>query len=429
MKLPSLLVVSALLFWLSFNGYGFLLYVSCIPLFYVLHTEKTSRKGKGIILLGILGTIGATCWWMSGYSLESFLFASIFVTSAISGGLSIGQALHLRNIPFLRTYAYSFGLLCSFLLFSMYKPLSFLLSWQIVLPLQPASTPLLTPLGVLFFVFLGQEAIVHLCIARERKNITLLIFAVSLGVLFTPVTTSFVPQEMMRIGLIQGNIQESWEWRVTHAQEILTHYLSLSYKAVEQNATLIIWPEYALPIDIFQERDSKDQLHAFVNKVNRSLLIGTLKKVQLPAFPHIRHADSAVLFTPGTTNTQVITSTTPFPTERWVIPDKWGPSMITVNNQAFAVLLCFEEVAPGIANNKAKNTQGVLVLANDYLIPSERGVRIASSFTALRAVETRKAILRVANTGETKIVLANGKTVAALPLNQEGVLIYDFPFV
>lgn len=87
---------SALLFWFSFNGFGFALLGAGIPLFYILHTYSLSKREMYLGASTLFLTIGATCWWMIFFSRSLFLLATSYVTLIVGGGIALGMYIRRR---------------------------------------------------------------------------------------------------------------------------------------------------------------------------------------------------------------------------------------------------------------------------------------------------------------------------------------------
>ena len=195
-----------------------------------------------------------------------------------------------------------------------------------VLPFQPLSTAYITPLGVLGCLFAGQEMLVYVWKkGREVKKYAF--YALCFFLMLFPASAP-LSEQTIRVGLIQGNIQETWEWREEHAYDIFLHYRSLSQEALKHNVTLLLWPEYALPVDLFQEREVYQQVQAFVDTSKVTPIFGTLKKVSLSEQPGVKHANIALIVTPNASSISFIASRNPFPTETWVAQERDRKSVV-----------------------------------------------------------------------------------------------------
>jgi apolipoprotein N-acyltransferase len=106
-------------------------------------------------------------------------------------------------------------------------------------------------------------------------------------------------------------------------------------------------------------------------------------------------------------------------------------SALRVGDARIGVSICWEAVFPEIARAAVNGGAQVLVnLSNDSWFEVTSGPRIHFLFGRLRAVETRRAVLRAANLGVTAVVLPDGSvaaqssgrantTVASVPLLSE----------
>ena len=82
--------------------------------------------------------------------------------------------------------------------------------------------------------------------------------------------------DKVKVGLIQPNINPWKKWDKGNLNEQLDLYLSLSEKAVNDGAKLIVWPESALPVYLLSGNYERqvDRIKQFVSSKNIFLLTG-----------------------------------------------------------------------------------------------------------------------------------------------------------
>ena len=89
-------------------------------------------------------------------------------------------------------------------------------------------------------------------------------------------------------------------------------------------------------------------------------------------------------------------------------------------------LICYEDIMPQPARLAARRGARVLVnLTNDMWFGPTRAPYQHRNAAAFRAVENRRSLVRVTNTGVTSIIDAMGREQAALPIYQRDTLIDD----
>lgn len=105
-------------------------------------------------------------------------------------------------------------------------------------------------------------------------------------------------------------------------------------------------------------------------------------------------------------------------------------SPLSLDNWKIGPLICFEDIFPEISRTLAKKGANLLInITNDawYGISSAPYHHLA--LASLRAVETRRAMVRATNTGVTAVIEPTGKIAVASPLFEKGVLVHQVPLL
>ncbi|MGB1020521.1 MAG: apolipoprotein N-acyltransferase [Flavobacteriaceae bacterium] len=88
-----------------------------------------------------------------------------------------------------------------------------------------------------------------------------------------------------------------------------------------------------------------------------------------------------------------------------------------------APIICYESVYGAFVSDYVKQGATFLaIISNDAWWDNTEGHRQLLRYTQLRAIETRRAIARSANTGISALINARGELVNSLPYGQKGVL-------
>jgi apolipoprotein N-acyltransferase len=97
-----------------------------------------------------------------------------------------------------------------------------------------------------------------------------------------------------------------------------------------------------------------------------------------------------------------------------------------VKGARLGVLICYESVFPDLTRREVKRGADVLVnITNDAWYGESSAPYQLLAMTAMRAVETKVPIVRVANTGVSSIIEADGSITARTPLFKRGTEIED----
>lgn len=104
-----------------------------------------------------------------------------------------------------------------------------------------------------------------------------------------------------------------------------------------------------------------------------------------------------------------------------------GSPVIDADGLTIAPLVCYEAIFPELARAAVRAGAAVLVnISNDaWLTPT--AARQHFLFARLRAVEQRRALVRVANRGITAVVDPDGSARIAADGDEPGMLIADIP--
>jgi apolipoprotein N-acyltransferase len=230
----------------------------------------------------------------------------------------------------------------------------------------------------------------------------------------------------LKVGLVQGNIDQSVKWDESFQMETLKIYNKLSSKVAEEKPDLILWPETATP---FFFQDAK-QYQSFVldipKKTNAFLLFGAPSyKIQKGK---VNHYNSAYLVSPLGELVGKYDKIHLVPFGEYVplqdllfrigslgegIGDfKPGKEIFNFSlpQGQFGVLICFEIIFPDLSRRFVKKGANFLVtITNDAWFGRTSAPYQHFSMATFRAVENRVFIARAANTGITGFIDPRGK--------------------
>jgi len=232
----------------------------------------------------------------------------------------------------------------------------------------------------------------------------------------------------LRIGLAQGNIDQSVKWDESFQKETLQIYEKLSSKVAEEKPDLIIWPETATPFFFQDAKEYQPFILDIPKKTNAFLLFGTPSyKIQKGK---VSHYNSAYLFSPTGEWVGKYDKIHLVPFGEYVpmrdllffigslgegIGDfKSGNEIFNFSlpQGKFGVLICFEIIFPDLARRFVKKGANFLVtITNDAWFGRTSAPYQHFSTAAFRAVENRVFVARAANTGITGLIDPKGKIV------------------
>jgi apolipoprotein N-acyltransferase len=245
--------------------------------------------------------------------------------------------------------------------------------------------------------------------------------------------------ETMRIGVVQGNIAQDLKWSPQLQQETLTNYIGQSRGLIEKNhPSLVVWPETALPF--------YPVAHPLLQPVRNLAVQGQISLLTgAPWYEQDdgsgdgqglrRYYNSALLFDASGQITDKYSKSHLVPFGEYVPLKKFLPFLAPVveavgdfrpgviqhplacQNARIGVLICFESIFPDIARKWVGVKANILVnLTNDAWYGRSSAPYHSLAMTVLRAVETRRSLVRAANTGFSGFIDPLGRMRMVSPL-------------
>jgi apolipoprotein N-acyltransferase len=296
--------------------------------------------------------------------------------------------------------------------------------------------------GVSFLVML-VNVVIYLAAsgqrpAAKRKKECLLFLILILSILsygyykiyHLPFSGQHLP---VRVSLIQGNIPQELKWKQGTEGLIISKYIALTERAARDNPDLIIWPEAAFPSLIEEGSVSYGKVVSMAGQIKAPLLLGAVR------LKNSLYYNSAVLISGQGKEIAVYDKLHLVPFGEYIplrkllpfletiapIGDIAGGKEYTVFSCCpvsavqcplhFSVLICFEDLFPGLSRRFVNKGAGFLVnITNDawYKKTSASGQHLQAS--AFRALENRVFLVRAANTGISAFIAPSGKITAVL---------------
>ena len=244
------------------------------------------------------------------------------------------------------------------------------------------------------------------------------------------------------VGVVQGNIDQSQKWDPAFQQETLKRYRELSKQAAAANPApeLLVWPETAAPFFYRLEEKLTAQLTEIVKETGTPLLFGSPGVTIVEGKPRLQNRaylvnGSAILegvyakqhlvpFGEYVPLQQVL-----FFIHRLVeaagdfVPGN-DPSPLILDRQPFGVLICYEDIFPGLARAAVERGATSLInITNDAWYGTSSAPYQHLELARWRAIEFRVPLIRAANTGISSIFDAIGKSCGTIPLEQSGFLV------
>jgi apolipoprotein N-acyltransferase len=452
MKKKDLLLslLSGILLILSFPNFDleFLAWFALVPLFYAIEGKGTFHSFLLGFLTGIVSFLGILYWIivavhtygnipliLSGIILLLLvLYLSLFIGVFTFLIRYIQMRLKLQTILFAPLLWVSLEYLRSFFLTGF--------PWANLGYTQYLNLPFIQMADItgtygLSFVILLVNATLFDVIRQWPKKafpvrevvitgILLLAFLIYGYVKMGTIDRQMVDQPSLKVGLVQGNINQAIKWDESFQRETLRIYERLSLKVAEGKPDLIIWPETATPFFFQEAREYQLIILDIPARTNAFLLFGT------PAFKiergKINHYNSAFLASPSKELIGAYDKIHLVPFGEYVpLSDllfslgslgegignfKSGKRIYNfpLPQSKFGVLICFEIIFPDLCRRFVKEGADFLVtITNDAWFGRTSAPFQHFAIASFRAVENRVFIARAANTGITGFIDPNGR--------------------
>lgn len=437
----------------------FLAWVSLVPLLFALQ-RKSPRQSFGLGFVGGFIYYAILLYWIPyvpahygnmPVSLSILIYLLLVVLMCLSWALFgyIFSAVHRAyprtayvaapfiwvSMEFVLAYIFT-GFPWGLLGYSQVKNLAFL---------QLASVT--SVYGLSFGLVFLQSFFVFSISTRKRSpfffalGAILLLHAAGFYVLKAPQAS----EETFKAAVIQGNVSSDIYWdRISPEEisELFDRHLKLSQQASAEDAGLIVWPEFSVPLCFSCTEPLyvtfKEELFRFVQQTDRTLLLGTNETAvedgelyfyntalclhpdlsmsqyyKMHLVPFGEYTPYKKVFSFIQSVTHAIGDVTPG--RRYVLHD--------YNKIKFGSPICYEVIFPGLVRKFARaGAQFLVTITNDGWYGRSASPHQHFLIAVFRAVENRRYLLRAATTGISGFVDPYGRILSHSDLMTETVL-------
>jgi apolipoprotein N-acyltransferase len=443
-------LLSGILLILSFPNFDleFLAWFALVPLLYSIEGKRLVRSFKLGFLTGIISFFGILYWIIVAVhtygNVPLILSGFILLLLVAYLSLFIGAFTYLTRFIQIRS-GLQFTLFTPFLWVALEYLRSFLLTgfpWANLGYSQYLNLPFIQmaditgAYGLSFVILLVNATLFGVLHQWSKKNfpfkqvvvtaIILLGFLIYGYIKMGSVDRQMIQNPPLKIGLVQGNIDQSIKWDKSFQIETLKIYGKLSSRVAEEKPDLIIWPETATPFFFQDAKEFQPFILDIPKKTDAFLLFGTpTYKIQKGK---INHYNSAYLVSPSGEPVGKYDKIHLVPFGEYVpvqdllffigslgegIGDfKSGKEIFNFSlpQGKFGVLICFEIIFPDLCRRFVKRGANFLVtITNDAWFGRTSAPYQHFSMATFRAVENRVFVARAANTGITGIIDPRGK--------------------
>ncbi len=468
----ALALLSGVLLAASFPKYGHpaFAWTALAPLLIavVIEVQRTAalspRRGR-VFVLG----------WIAGFTHFSLTVSWVVEVMSLHGGLPVVMAWLVMFL--LAAYLALYPALCAVLVGRAIRrfglaglwlaPLIWVATewlrgwvgggfpWALLGTSQSGVTPIIQlasvtgVFGVSVLLALVSTAAAVLALTRERRHMIAGVATLGLVAVVAALGTwrvaggALVTQgPVVKVGLLQGNVEQNQKWDPAFKAVILDRYLALSRRVISEGARLVVWPEASTPFFLEAEPAAAAPIRALARASRTPMIVGTdeyerdadgdrvynsavaigedgvsvggYRKMQLVPFGEYVPLKSLLFFVgplvekvsdfaPGT-----------------------EPTVLDVAGIRTGVAICYEVVYPWIPRAfVAGGAQLLTTITNDAWFGRSSAPHQHFAQAAVRAVEQGRYLIRAANTGISGVVDPYGRTLLTTPLFEEAAVTAD----
>ena len=300
--------------------------------------------------------------------------------------------------------------------------------------------------GLSFLVALVSAAAAVVALSRRRQQ---LIAAVGVLLLVAGVAAAGVMRlsdnrlttsgRALRIGLVQGNVEQQQKYDARYKEAILSRYLRLSRETMLVGAAVVVWPEASTPFFLDNDSALAAPIRTLAAQARVPFVIGTDEYDGT----HIFNSASVIGADGKTTGSYRKMHLVPFgefvplkkllffvgPLVEAVSDFTAGtdPVVLDLGNDIHgSVAICYESTYPSLTRTFVNaGAQFLMVITNDAWFGNSSAPYQHFQMGAMRAIETGRYMTRAANTGITAVVDPYGRVIKRAEMFQPTSLTAD----
>ena len=255
----------------------------------------------------------------------------------------------------------------------------------------------------------------------------------------------------IRVGLVQGNVDQATKWDAAHASSIFNDHLRLTRHALGQGAEFVLWPESSMPFFFEEDLIQSERMRALARDLGVPILFGS-DQVIWRNLNGRRAVDklynAAFLVRPDGSTAGIYRKMhlVPFgeyvpykellffaaPLVEAVSDFSAGESLelLPVGNHRVNTAICYEIVYPDLVRRGvAAGSELVTTITNDAWFGATSAPDQHFAQGSMRAIENGRYLVRSANTGISGIVDPYGRVLEQTAIFQQAVVVGTVRFL
>ena len=251
--------------------------------------------------------------------------------------------------------------------------------------------------------------------------------------------------EPIRIGMIQGNVDQAQKWDVKRASAIFQDYVNMTRQAIREGAQLVLWPESSTPFLFEEDLPAANVVRTLAQQARVPIVFGS---DQIERGRPDRYFNSAFLVrADGTTGgvyrkmhlvpfgeyvpfQRLLFFAAPLTEQAGTFSPGLNPELLPVDGHRLSVAICYEVVYPDLVRQfVAGGSELLTTITNDAWFGKTSAPVQHFQQAAMRAIENGRYLVRCANTGISGIVDPYGRVLAQTPIFESAVLVGEARFL
>ena len=294
---------------------------------------------------------------------------------------------------------------------------------------------------------------VNMCVAYaflNRKKIKLMAACVAAVLVFqygVGTALYLLPVDSdstVRVAAVQGNISSNEKWSFSSQARTLRVYEEYTLKAAEDGADIVVWPETALPYEVYPTNVYGRYCSELAKKADVTILVGGFTEdgdgnsfnsiiAVLPdgSFHETVYSKRRLVpfgeFVPMRELFKVLIP----PLAELVMSDDdiaagEGTQVLALEDVNIGSLICFDSIYDGLARESVRDGAQLIALStNDSWFTDSAALYMHNAQAQLRAIENGRYVVRAANTGISTVINSKGVVTEQLSPLVDGMVVED----
>lgn len=256
--------------------------------------------------------------------------------------------------------------------------------------------------------------------------------------------------ETMRVGMIQGNVEQSLKWDEASRGRTTRTYIRLSSELLAdgKKTDLVVWPETALPFYFFYDKELTRQVLDAVARAGTHFLVGSPAYESDEGTENLSIFNSAYLIDPAGQVAGRYDKVHLVPFGEYVPLRAWLPflgkmvpqamdfsagqtgQLLDMNGAEIGVQICYEAIFPSLSAAMVRQGGDLIInITNDAWFGKTAAPGQHFAMAVVRTVENRRTLVRAANTGISGYVDPAGRVLENSGIFETATLVRSVPVI